>query len=72
MTNSAGNYMYFAEITTNSQRYAISLNLYAVPTSAQATTLGYSQPSVASWSFPASTATTPQLTFNTAFGNLIG
>jgi len=73
MTNSAGNYIYFAEITTNSQRYAIiSLNLYAIPTSSQATTLGYSQPSGASWTLPSSTASTPQLTFNTAFGTLIG
>jgi hypothetical protein len=42
-----------------------------MPTSANATTLGYSQPSGATWAYPASNQT-PQLTFGTAFGSLIG
>jgi hypothetical protein len=70
MTASSGN-VYFVELVTNSQRYAGQLNLYAIPTSSQATTFGYSLPSGASWSLP-STASTPQLTFNSSFGYLIG
>jgi len=71
MTTSTGLIVYFVEIEANSPRYAIQLNLYAIPTSSQATTLGYSLASGASWSLPA-TATTPTLTFNSAFGLLIG
>ena len=70
-TNNGSTYVYFVEITTNSVRYAISLNIYVLPTSAQATTLGYSLPSGATWSLPTS-AQTPQVTINTAFGALIG
>lgn len=64
-------YVYFLELVTNSVRYAIQVNIYPIPTSAQATTLGYTQPSGATWSFPA-TASTPQMVINSAFGSLIG
>jgi hypothetical protein len=70
-TNNGSTYVYFVEIATNAVRYAISLNVYALPTSAQATTLGYSLPSGATWTLPAS-AQTPQITINTAFGALVG
>jgi hypothetical protein len=70
-TNSGSTYVYFVEIATNSVRYAISLNVYPIPTSAQATTLGYSQPSGATWTFP-SAAQCPQITINAAFGALVG
>jgi hypothetical protein len=50
MTNCARNYIYFVEITNHSQHYSMSFNLYAIPTSSQATSLGYSQPNNASWS----------------------
>lgn len=63
--------VYFAEIQVNSVRYSISLNLYYLPTSANATTLGYSKPTGASWNFPASNQT-PQITIGSEFGNLIG
>jgi len=69
--DSSSNYGYFVEIVVNSVRYAISLNLYPIPTSATASSLGYSQPSSATWSFPSSTQT-PQVTINSAFGSLIG
>ena len=69
--NSGSNVIYFFEIVQNAVRYGIQLNSYYIPTSAQATTLGYTQPSGATWSYPA-TARTPQLTFNDTFGNLIG
>ena len=70
-TNNGSTYVYFVEITTNSVRYAISLNVYPIPTSAQATTLGYSMPSGATWSLPSS-AQCPQFVVNTAFGALVG
>ena len=70
-TNNGSTYVYFVEIATNAVRYAISLNVYALPTTAQAATLGYSLPSNAGWTFPAS-AQTPQVTINTVFGALIG
>ena len=47
------------------------MNSFYLPTSAQATTLGYTQPSGSTWVYPA-TAKTPQLTFNDEFGNLTG
>ena len=70
-TNNASTYVYFVEIATNAVRYAISLNVYALPTTAQATTLGYSLPSGAGWVLPTS-AQTPQVTIGSAFGALIG
>ena len=70
-TNSGTNVVYFYEIVQNSVQYAIQLNAYYLPTSANATTLGYSQPSGATWSYPASNAC-PQLQFGSAFGSLIG
>ena len=70
-TNNGSTYVYFIEITTNAIRYAISLNVYPIPTTAQATTLGYDKPVGATWVFPAS-AQCPQTTFNSAFGALIG
>ena len=70
-SNNGTNVIYFYEIVQNSVRYSIQLNSYYIPTSANATTLGYSQPAGATWSYPASNQT-PQLTFGTAFGSLIG
>ena len=70
-TNSGTNVVYFYEIIQNSVQYAIQLNAYYLPTSANATTLGYSQPSGATWSWPAANAC-PQLQFNTSFGALLG
>lgn len=59
LIDSNGDYVYYLEIVQNSTYYAVGFNCYAIPTSAQATTLGYTQPSSPGWSFPA-TATTPQ------------
>ena len=55
--DSSSNYGYFLEVTVNSVRYAISLNLYPIPTSATASSLSYSKPSGATWSFPTTTQT---------------
>ena len=70
-TNNGLNFVYFIEIQVNTVRYSTSLNFFAIPTSATATTLGYSKPTGASWNYP-TTATTPTLTFTQNFGNLIG
>ena len=69
--NSGSNVLYYVELAINSVRYSVQLNLYTIPTDAQATALGYSKPTGATWSFPA-TQSTPLLEFNQAFGNLIG
>jgi len=71
VTNASLQNVYFMEFVVNAPRYAVSLNIYPLPTSAQATTLGYTKPSAATWSYPTS-AKCPQITFNTAFGSLIG
>ena len=71
VNNTAGQNVYFLELLTNAPRYAVSLNAYALPTSAGATTLGYTQPAGATWSYP-SAAKCPQLTFANPFGALIG
>ena len=70
-TTSSGNYVYFLEVVQNTPLYALQINSYYIPTSANATTLGYILPSGASWSFPA-TNTCPQLIINTAMGNILG
>jgi hypothetical protein len=71
VTNSSSQNVYFLEFIINPPRYAVSLNAYPIPTAAQATTLGYTQPSGATWVYPA-TAKCPQITFGTDFGALIG
>ena len=70
-SNNGTNNIYFFEIVQNSVMYGIQMNSYYLPTSAQATTLAYTIPSGATWSLPVA-AQTPQLTFGSAFGNLIG
>jgi hypothetical protein len=69
--NDGADNVYFAEIVVNSIRYSTSLNFYAIPTSAEATTKGYVKPTNATWNFPA-TPQCPSLTFNQPFANLIG
>jgi hypothetical protein len=70
-SNSGSTNIYFIEITQNSIQYAISLNFYPIPTSAQSTTLGYSKPSGATWSYP-SVSACPQAVITAPFGLLIG
>jgi len=70
---SGTNFVYFLELETNPVRYSIQLNSFPIPTSTNATALGYVKPTSTTWSFPASsTANNPQITITTAFGNLIG
>ena len=70
-TNNGLNFVYFIELQLNTARYATSLNFFAIPTSSQATSLGYSKPTGATWQYP-TPPTTPTLTFNQNFGNLLG
>ena len=53
-TNATGDYIYFIELLTNSTRYACQINSYCLPTSAQATGLGYVKPAGATWDWPSS------------------
>jgi len=71
VTNSSGQNVYFVEIVANNPRYSAQLNTYFIPTSALATTLGYTKPAGATWSYP-STSACPQVTISSAFGLLIG
>ena len=76
LIGSGGNSFYL-ELVTNSVLYAVSINSYAVPTAAQAVTLGLTLPSGATWAFPVTPAT-PQLTIpavsnaTTSFSVLLG
>ena len=74
-TSSGTSNVYFIECVQNSVRYAIQINSYYMPTSANATTLGYTagiaQGTSQGWTFPTSNLT-PTITFNTAFGSLLG
>ena len=63
--------VYFLNISSNSVRYRIQIDISPVPTSANATTLGYSKPPGATWSFPTSDAT-PQFIFNSNTQSLLG
>lgn len=49
----SGAFVYFLEWTVNTSLYAVQLNLYPIPTSAEAISLGYTLPSNAPFSFPA-------------------
>jgi hypothetical protein len=73
LIDSDGNYVYYLEMVSNSTYYAVQLNAYAIPTSAQASTLSYTQPAGASWSFPA-TAETPQFVISSTnnFKTILG
>ena len=55
--NSGADNVYFFELVVNSIRYSTSLNFYSIPTDAQATSLGYTKPANATWSYPVSAQT---------------
>ena len=72
LVDANGNNIYFIEIVTKPAEYAVQLNVYALPTAAEMTTLELSYPTVHLWSAP-TVATTPQLIIpSQSFGNLIG
>ena len=71
LIDSAGNYVYFLEITTNSSLYAVQLNAYPIPTSTQAAALGYTTPT--GWAGYPVSATTPQFIIpSTTLQNIFG
>lgn len=68
-TNSSGQYVYPWEISVNPTRYAVQINTFLVPTSATATTLGYTLPVGQSW--PSFTRN-PIVTIPSAFNVIVG
>jgi len=70
LIDGAGKYVYYAEFLLNPTRYAVQVNTYYVPTSAQATTLGYTTPTGFA-GFP-TTSYNPIITFPPFFNNLVG
>jgi len=72
VTNSTtSTYVYFFDVQTNSIQYKTQLDIYYIPTSSEATTLGYTLPSGATWAFP-TTATYPQITLCSGLCTLLG
>jgi hypothetical protein len=69
--NSNNNPVYFIALITNSIQYKIQLNINYIPTSSQASVLGYSLPSSASWSWPSSYST-PQITLSSGLQSILG
>jgi len=70
-TDSGSKFVYFMNISANSVSYKAELDLFTIPTSAQATSLSYTIASGATWSFPVS-ATTPQIQLNAGLQKLFG
>ena len=70
--NSSCENVYFFSMATNSVYYTVNVVTDVIPTSAQATTLGYTQPSGATWSYPTTASTTQIILSANAFGALIG
>ena len=71
--NAAGNNVYFVELVIASTVYGCELRCLALPDTTEAGTLGYTIPSVATWSFHATIDQTPQVIIPTnAFGQLFG
>lgn len=62
---------YFINLKANVVQYKGQINLIAVPTSTQASTLKYTKPSDATWNWP-SVATTPQFILSEGLGKLLG
>ena len=71
MLNASSQYVFFVELVTNANAYASQINNYALPTTAEAVTLGYTIPAGASWTAPA-TASVPQIIITEGWGKLIG
>ena len=61
----------FLEVVINPTAYSAQINFYPLSNSTISTALGYSIPVGQTWAFP-TTPIVPTITFNTAFGKLIG
>jgi hypothetical protein len=71
VTGSDGKNKYFLDLYKNEVKYDVQLSAFLIPTSADATTRGYTKPSGAPWSYPESPET-PTISFSSSFGTLIG
>lgn len=71
MTNTDGDNIYFFKIQTNLNRYKVQLDIFYVPNSANATTLGWVVPELATWTLPINN-TTPQIWFNAGLRKIMG
>ena len=72
VVNSSGQNIFFIHLVENSVYYTINIICDLMPTSAQATTLGYTQPSGATWSYPTTEASSQFIVLDNDFGDLIG
>jgi hypothetical protein len=63
--------VYPISISANSVQYSAQINVLYIPTSAGATTLGYTKPTGASWNFPVSNST-PQFVVNSGLQSILG
>jgi hypothetical protein len=71
--SSTGKYMYFVQLFPNNVQYSVQIQTSFVPTAAQASTLGFSLISGATYSLNSGTTSAmAQLNFNNAFGKVIG
>lgn len=69
--NNGGQNVFFVELVVNTVRYKAQLNCYYIPTSANASLLGYTKPGSASWSYPSSNET-PTISFCSGLLTLLG
>lgn len=60
MLTSTNDFVYFINVSPNASSYKCQFDFYTIPTSAQASVLGYTIPVGATWTFP-TTQITPQL-----------
>jgi hypothetical protein len=63
--------IYFVQFQTNSVLYKAQIDVYYMPSSANATLYGYQKPSTATWNFP-TTNTMVQLTINSNLKSYFG
>lgn len=70
-SNSGKDITYFIELSTNTIQYKIQLDILYIPTSTQATTLGYSKPTGATWNYPVSSQT-PQFEISSGLQTILG
>lgn len=70
LVDTAGKNVYYAEFLLNPTRYAVQVNTYYVPTSAQAIVLGYTAPAGFA-GFP-TVSYNPIITFPAFFNNIVG
>jgi hypothetical protein len=71
VTTSQSTPYYFIAAVANSIQYSAQISVIPIPTAANATTLGYTKPSGATWSWP-SIATTPQIVLSAGLGEILG